>query len=169
MPPMMFMGEEWGSLRPFPFFCDFSGALADAVRSGRKREFAAAYRHEDRDGEVPDPLAEATFRSAMLDWDAIGEPRHAARLDLVKRLLRARRLHVVPLLAGFERPQSSARFRGARLNASWAFERGTLALTANLSNEDIDRGDEMAGALFWGGEAPPRLPAWSVFWAADKK
>src|SRR5258707_50815 len=32
MPPLMFMGEEWGSTTPFPFFCDFHGALADAVR-----------------------------------------------------------------------------------------------------------------------------------------
>ena len=23
--PMLFMGEEWGSRAPFPFFCDFQG------------------------------------------------------------------------------------------------------------------------------------------------
>ena len=39
-PPLLFMGEEWGSRQPFPFFCDFKGELADAVRNGRKREFA---------------------------------------------------------------------------------------------------------------------------------
>src|SRR5262249_128090 len=36
MPPLMFMGEEWGSIRPFPFFCDFRGELAQAVRQGRR-------------------------------------------------------------------------------------------------------------------------------------
>ena len=33
------MGEEWGATTPFPFFCDFSGALADAIRDGRRKEF----------------------------------------------------------------------------------------------------------------------------------
>ena len=66
--PMLFMGEEWGSKAPFPFFCDFHGDLADAVRQGRRREFAGAYaKYGD---EVPDPLAAATFRSAVLDWEA---------------------------------------------------------------------------------------------------
>ena len=62
------MGEEWGSDRPFPFFCDFQGELAQAVRKGRREEFKSAYA-ELGDG-IPDPLAEETFRSAVLDWDA---------------------------------------------------------------------------------------------------
>src|SRR5712691_137991 len=36
MPPLMFMGEEWGARTPFPFFCDFTGSLAEAVRNGRR-------------------------------------------------------------------------------------------------------------------------------------
>ena len=53
--PMLFMGEEWGSTKPFPFFCDFRGDLAEAVRSGRRKEFADAYaRYGD---EIPDPIA----------------------------------------------------------------------------------------------------------------
>src|SRR5439155_1385049 len=38
--PLLFMGEEWASLRPFVFFCDFEPGLRDAVRDGRRREFA---------------------------------------------------------------------------------------------------------------------------------
>src|ERR1019366_9227511 len=30
--PLLFMGEEWHSRRPFQFFCDFGGDLAEAVR-----------------------------------------------------------------------------------------------------------------------------------------
>ena len=59
MPPLMFMGEEWGATTPFPFFCDFKGDLADAVRTGRRREFAEAY--EMFGDDVPDPLALSTF------------------------------------------------------------------------------------------------------------
>ena len=67
MPPMLFMGEEWGSTQAFPFFCDFGGELAEAVRRGRKAEFAAAYSGLC-ERALPDPVAERTFRSAMLDW-----------------------------------------------------------------------------------------------------
>ena len=68
MPPLLFMGEEWGSKRPFPFFCDFRGELADAVRKGRRDEFKSEY--AELGDEIPDPLDEETFRSAVLDWDA---------------------------------------------------------------------------------------------------
>lgn len=40
--PMLFMGEEWGARTPWQFFTDHTDpALAEAVRSGRRREFAA--------------------------------------------------------------------------------------------------------------------------------
>src|SRR6185437_5776055 len=39
--PLLFMGEEYGEDNPFPFFCSFGDAhLIEAVRQGRKREFA---------------------------------------------------------------------------------------------------------------------------------
>ena len=39
--PLLFMGEEYGESNPFPFFCDYeSPELIDAVRKGRKAEFA---------------------------------------------------------------------------------------------------------------------------------
>ena len=39
--PLIFMGEEGGSRTPFLFFTDHHGELAEAVREGRRREFAA--------------------------------------------------------------------------------------------------------------------------------
>ena len=84
--PMLFMGEEWGSKAPFPFFCDFKGDLAEAVRKGRRREYAWAYaKYGD---EVPDPLDASTFQSAVLDWDARNEPAGQKRLALVQRTAR---------------------------------------------------------------------------------
>src|SRR5262249_60187816 len=88
MPPLLFMGEEWGSTRPFPFFCDFPGALADAVRKGRREEFKSAY--AELGDEVPDPLEEAIFRSAVLDWDARTTLDGRKRLALGRHLLTAR-------------------------------------------------------------------------------
>src|SRR5690606_7362847 len=40
MVPLLFMGEEWGSRQPFLFFTSHHGELADAVREGRRSEFA---------------------------------------------------------------------------------------------------------------------------------
>ena len=46
-PPLLFMGDEWGAREPFPFFCDFKGELADAVRkaaAGVRRSLCRAWR-----------------------------------------------------------------------------------------------------------------------------
>ena len=37
--PMLFMGEEWAAAQPFPFFAIWT-ELAEAVRKGRREEFA---------------------------------------------------------------------------------------------------------------------------------
>ncbi len=66
--PLLFMGEEYGERRPFPFFCSFGDdALIEAVRRGRREEFAAM---EFEWGEkIPDPQDPATFESAKLSWE----------------------------------------------------------------------------------------------------
>ncbi|HVT82191.1 MAG TPA: malto-oligosyltrehalose trehalohydrolase, partial [Phycisphaerae bacterium] len=61
--PLLFMGEEYGETSPFPFFCSFeSPDLIQAVRQGRKREFADFAEGSD----LPDPQSESTFHSAQL-------------------------------------------------------------------------------------------------------
>jgi malto-oligosyltrehalose trehalohydrolase len=161
--PMLFMGEEWGSKAPFPFFCDFKGDLADAVRNGRRREFAGAY--EKYGDEIPDPLAPSTFRSAVPDWDAIESQAGAARLKLVRALLALRRRHIVPHLAGAQFGEASARDDGL-LRAHWRLGDGTrLDLVANLSDREIAGNDHSgAGTFIWGGGLTGALAPWSVHW-----
>ena len=86
--PLLFMGEEYGEERPFPFFCSFTDQLlVEAVRRGRLEEFAAfAWQ-----GDVPDPQAETTFRSAKLSWSWPEGSRHAGLRRLYADLLAARR------------------------------------------------------------------------------
>jgi maltooligosyltrehalose trehalohydrolase len=86
--PLLFMGEEYGETRPFPFFCSFSEAqLVRNVREGRRREFAEfAWQ-----GDVPDPQAEATFAAACLSWSWPAGSVHAGMRELYRDLLRARR------------------------------------------------------------------------------
>jgi maltooligosyltrehalose trehalohydrolase len=79
-PPMLFMGEEWAAPEPFPFFCDFSGDMADQVREGRRREFAHLPEFADPElrERIPDPTAESTFRRAVLNWECRDRPVHRA-------------------------------------------------------------------------------------------
>ena len=83
-----------------------------AVRNGRREEFKAAY--AALGGDIPDPLAEATFRSAMLDWGARSSGgRAAGGCDLVRELLAIRRREITPHLAGIDVRRGAVRQGGA--------------------------------------------------------
>jgi len=86
--PMLFMGEEWGASSPFQFFSSFEDpGLDDAVREGRRREFAAfGWKPED----VPDPQDPATFQRSKLDWQEIDKPAHHDLLTWHKQLIALR-------------------------------------------------------------------------------
>jgi len=85
--PLLFMGEEWGEARPFLYFISHLDAgLVDAVRKGRKREFAS-FRWR---GEPPDPFAQATFEASRPDWAKLASPDHAAMFAWYRELLRLR-------------------------------------------------------------------------------
>ena len=162
MVPMLFMGEEWGSKAPFPFFCDFQGDLANAVRQGRRKEFAGAYaKYGD---EIPDPLEESTFQSAVLDWDARNDAAGGRRLALVRDLLAIRRREIIPRLAGAAFGEADATDNGL-LTSSWRMGDGTtLSLLANLSDREIIRPNGASkGTLIWGSELNGSIPPWSVF------
>ena len=163
MVPMLFMGEEWGSKAPFPFFCDFKGDLAEAVRNGRRREYAWAYAKYGN--ELPDPLGESTFQSAVLDWDSRNDVAGRNRLALVQDLLAMRRREIVPRLAGARFGDAHAADNGL-LTARWRMGDGaTLKLVANLSNNEIAHlRSEATGTPIWGGETGDLIPPWSVFW-----
>jgi malto-oligosyltrehalose trehalohydrolase len=160
--PMLFMGEEWGSKAPFPFFCDFQGDLANAVRQGRRKEFAGAYaKYGD---EIPDPLEESTFQSAVLDWDARNDAAGGRRLALVRDRLAIRRREIIPRLAGAAFGEAQAADDGL-LTAIWRMGDGTtLSLLANLSDREIIRPNGASkGTLIWGSELNGSIPPWAVF------
>jgi malto-oligosyltrehalose trehalohydrolase len=163
MPPLMFMGEEWGETRPFPFFCDFKGELAQAVRDGRKREFP----NEPTEGigAPPDPISELTFESAVLDRTML-RPAQLKRRDLVRRLLACRRKEIWPLVASLKTCNAQASHEGRLLRAEWRVDGSSLNLTANLSDETV-RAPIARGYPVWGGLQPELLPPWSVYWTRE--
>lgn len=86
--PLLFMGEEYGETNPFPFFCSFCGGeLVQAVREGRKREFADFMSLGEA---IPCPDAQATFDSARLSWSWPPGTDRAGLRRLYRDLLAAR-------------------------------------------------------------------------------
>jgi malto-oligosyltrehalose trehalohydrolase len=168
-PPMLFMGEEWAAAEPFPFFCDFGDELADAVREGRRREFArfAAFRDEAARARIPDPNAETTFRAATLDWAQRDGATGRTRRELVQRLLSIRRLAILPRLAGTTADGAGFRLHGARgLEAWWRLGTGeTLRLFANLGpQQPAPPARPTGGAIFASHPFGAPWAAWSVSW-----
>jgi maltooligosyltrehalose trehalohydrolase len=164
--PMLFMGEEWGSQAPFPFFCDFHGDLAEAVRNGRRKEFAGAYAKYGN--EIPDPLAMSTVQSAVLDWSSLDKEPGRNRLALIRELLAVRKREITPRLAGSSFGEAKAAEAGL-LTANWRMGDGaTLRLTANLSPNEIV-GVGMAGVPIWGGAISGKMSPCSVFWYLDAR
>ena len=87
--PMLFMGEEWGTRRPFQFFTDHSETeLAQAVTQGRRDEFASFGWDAD---EVPDPQDSSTVTASVLDWSEPLQPIHARMLSWYQDLIALRR------------------------------------------------------------------------------
>jgi maltooligosyltrehalose trehalohydrolase len=100
--PMLFMGEEWGEPNPFQYFVSHTDAeLAEAVRKGRKAEFAAFH-----SGEAPDPVAEETFNRSKLQWQLLAEEKHQALFRYYKQLIALRKQY--PALHQLNRKQLEA-------------------------------------------------------------
>ncbi|MER7161507.1 malto-oligosyltrehalose trehalohydrolase, partial [Streptomyces lydicus] len=89
--PMLFMGEEWGATTPWQYFTDHTDPeLAEAVRAGRRREFAAHDWAGDA-GEWPDPQDPATRDRCVLDWSEPVLAPHDSLLAWHRTLLALRR------------------------------------------------------------------------------
>ncbi len=87
--PMLFMGEEWGAGTPWQYFTDHTDPrLAEAVRQGRRREFAG---HGWRAEQVPDPQSPDTVAASTLDWAEPKRTPHAELLSWYRELIRLRR------------------------------------------------------------------------------
>jgi maltooligosyltrehalose trehalohydrolase len=130
--PMLFMGEEWGASTPWQYFTDHTDPdLGEAVRQGRRSEFAS--HGWDRD-EVPDPQDPATFERSKLDWSETSREEHARLLrwyrDLI-RLRRERRALRDPHL-------DQVRVRHDRARGLFVVQRGDHQVLVNLSEHQVE-------------------------------
>jgi malto-oligosyltrehalose trehalohydrolase len=169
--PMLFMGEEWAASTPFPYFCDFTGELAGAVRNGRLEQFATAEQRRDPQfiAAAPDPLSLETFQSAKLAWEEQRLPPHAAWLEWYRRILCARRSTVVPMLHQLHSVKGTYTTPGHRqIDVRWTLDAQELRMSANLSNESSLAFAPRPLGTFWleGTEkGNAELGPWSVRWS----
>ncbi len=169
-PPMLFMGEEWGSRQPFQYFTDFHDELADAVREGRRREFRAfpAFASPEARERIPDPNDAATFERSRLDWASLDQPAHAAWLDRVRHLLTKRAAVIVPLVPAIVGAEAERLGTGG-LRVTWRTAAGpALTLLANLAEEPLETvlpAGRLVAASVPEAEVTPILPGWTAaFW-----
>jgi maltooligosyltrehalose trehalohydrolase len=169
--PLLFMGEESHAATPFLFFCDFDAALAEAVRVGRRSEFASfpEFASETARARIPDPAAVATVNASRLPAEASAAGREFRAF--VARLLALRHAHIVPLLADAARGAAERARWGARgLTVTWTLAGGArLVLCANLGAAPAAAPSPPPGeCLFaWPAAAADdvdRMPGWSVAW-----
>jgi maltooligosyltrehalose trehalohydrolase len=97
--PLLFMGEEYAENNPFLYFISHSDfKLIEAVREGRKKEFAGF--HLD-DKLFPDPMSVETFQRSKLDWSKREQGEHKVMLGYYKSLIELRRK--IPALANLSK------------------------------------------------------------------
>ncbi|MDJ0676612.1 MAG: malto-oligosyltrehalose trehalohydrolase [Calothrix sp. MO_167.B42] len=96
--PLLFMGEEYGETAPFLYFISHSDPnLIEAVRQGRKQEFAEFYSSE----KSPDPQAVDTMLRSQLNWEQRHQGKHRILWLFYQKLLQLRA--EIPALANLDR------------------------------------------------------------------
>ncbi len=137
--PLLFMGDETGSVSPFLFFTDFEDKLAHAVREGRRKEFAKfrAFADPEARQRIPDPNSPQTFESSR----PMPGPDADEWVEFYRRLIALRQERIVPRLREASARASRAAGTGAVV-AEWALG-GDCLLTiyANLGDSPADAPD----------------------------
>ncbi len=134
--PLLFMGEEYGETACFPYFISHSDPdLIDAVRRGRREEFAAFEWSE----EPPDPQDEATFLRAKLNHHLRQEGNHRILFEFYRELIRLRK--EIPALGRLSKQDMAVR----------GYDREKILVLRRWNDEDE------AVAVFHLGENPISL------------
>ncbi len=148
--PLLFMGDEQGSESPFLFFTDFHDELADAVREGRRKEFAkfAAFADPEAREAIPDPNAQETFERSRPQPG----PDATEWQDLYRTLLKIRHDAIIPRLRGTMSIGAEAIGDGAVV-ARWRMADGAvLTIALNLGDNAVEFPTIDASPIFNEGE-----------------
>ncbi|MEA9481744.1 malto-oligosyltrehalose trehalohydrolase [Xanthomonas campestris] len=138
MIPLFFMGEPWGATQPFLFFTDFGPPLDDAVREGRRREFAhfAAFADPAKRETIPDPNSHATFAASRAPIEDAARGDGAQWAAWFHALLGVRRQWLVPGLAQARALRACVLADGA-VTATWELPGGLWHIAFNVGAEAV--------------------------------
>jgi maltooligosyltrehalose trehalohydrolase len=153
--PMLFMEEQYGSKQPFLFFTDYHDSLADAVREGRRKEFAkfSAFTDAKRRAQIPDPNDAGTLRMSSPDTSA-EEADRDDWLHFYRSALAVRAKLIMPRLR-HSKAIGATVLGDKAVQASWKLGDGnTLAIALNLGNTPVALPDIPAGRVIF--ETPAR-------------
>jgi maltooligosyltrehalose trehalohydrolase len=149
--PLLFAGEEWNASTPFPFFASHTDPdLARAVSEGRRREFSA-FGWDPL--QIPDPMDEATFASARLDWAERDREPHAGMLAWYRALIGLRRS--TPELTDADR---SAVDVAGSADGRLCLRRGPITVVTNLGADPVPADASGRVVLAWPVDATPDAP-----------
>lgn len=154
--PLLFMGEETGSRTPFLFFTDHHDELADAVREGRRQEFAgfAQFADPDQRERIPDPNADSTFAASA------PKPGASDRFEFYQDLIALRMREIVPRLAGTMSLDATV-IGPKAVRARWRMGDGSiLAIVTNLGTDQVPFEAPAGRLLFQTGETGPMTAAY---------
>jgi maltooligosyltrehalose trehalohydrolase len=174
--PMLFLGEEFGSTRPWLYFADWEGDLKKAVQEGRRREFGHVTKIVDGQPlALPDPCSVATFEASRPDAAERTSEQGKAWMAMVRDALAARGQWITPrhdqLLTG----QHTFQRVGERgISVQWRYADGqVLALDINLGAQPIQAPPQRPGPVEaqavlhhrWPAGTPEGTwPAWAARW-----
>jgi maltooligosyltrehalose trehalohydrolase len=136
---MIFMGEEWGSTRPFNYFVSHSDELGDAIRKGRIEEFAlAAGPDNDGDNVIPDPCDCGTYQASIPDQLDEEDCSCCGWITFYKRALQIRRENIQSRLPGVG--VDAYALGSCAVLASWRLRDGaTLTVLSNQGTNEVKR------------------------------
>jgi len=138
--PMLFMGDEYASRRPFLFFTGFeSEELAAAVREGRRKEFARfpAFADPATREKIPDPNAHATFEQSRLEPEERLRDEQAQMESFCSTLLRLRNMRLSAHFAETQ-PLGATKLGEKGVRAQWRLGDGSvLTIAAHFGTEPM--------------------------------
>ncbi len=141
--PMLFMGEEFGATQPFLYFTSHEDInLAEAVKEGRRKEFATFSKFADSTFalQIPDPNHHETFLASIPRPFSVDSAVVNSSLDWsqwVSKLLGIRHHYIIPRLKGVRSLKAEA-IGPSAIKACWKMGDGAiLAIAVNLGNERL--------------------------------
>jgi maltooligosyltrehalose trehalohydrolase len=161
--PMLFMGEEWGTKKPFLFFTDHHDELGRLVTEGRRKEFAhfKAFTHEETREKIPDPNAAATFETSVVMPPEHPTAEEAGWLALYKTCLDLRHERIVPGMKDVTSLGAVA-LSDKAVRAAWRLGDKILTIATNFADAPVAC-EPGAGALIFGDRfADKMLPGFTT-------